>query len=54
MDKEYERTFNLLQEIPFATQQAWHRKKGKERKYSVSLMHAIGKAQPSLRICQQY
>lgn len=29
-------------------------KKGKERKYSVSVMHAIGKAQPPLRIRQQY
>lgn len=35
MDKEYERTFffNLQQEIPFATQQAWQRKK--ERKESI-------------------
>lgn len=30
------RMFNLLQEIPFATQQAWHRKKErKESKVSV-------------------
>lgn len=36
------KNFNLLQEIPFATQQAWHRRKGKERKYSVSVMHAKG------------
>lgn len=35
---------NLLQEIPFATQQAWHGKRRKERKYRVSVMHATGSA----------